>query len=327
MSVPFDPTKEPLLQPRENKYTMYPLEYPDIYQLFQQANKSFWTADEIYYSRDLEDYNNKLNIHERNFIENILGFFAGSDGMVNENLILNFYKEFEVAEIRSLYGSQINIENIHSEVYSLFIQELIQDREKKNTLFNAINEIKTVKLKADWTIKWLSDVDNIPLNERLIAFIIIEGIFFCGSFAAIFWLKKRGLMKELTKANEFISRDETLHCRTGVVLYSKLLQKLPETYIHSIFKEAVDIEKQFMTESLPVSLIGMNCNQMTQYIEFVADYWLTQLNYNKIYNTTNPFNFMEFISLENKTNFFEQDPTNYQKARVTEFALDHNSDF
>ncbi len=309
----------------ENRFTLFPIKYNDIYQLYKTASANFWRPEEIKYSQDIDDWKNKLNNNEKYFLENILGFFAGSDGIVNENLVENFYSEFEVPEIRLLYGIQICIENIHSETYSLFIETLVKEEHKKELLYNAINKIPAVKLKADWALKYTDS--KLPLNERLIAFIIVEGIMFCSSFCAIYWLKKRNLMPGLTQANHFIARDETLHCRTGIMLYSKLNNKCTNEKIYSIFKEAVDIEKEFVTNSLPVSLLGMNSKLMCDYIEFVADYWLLQLNLPQIYKKENPFSFMDYISLDVKTNFFENEVTNYRKADKEVFTLDLDEDF
>lgn len=303
---------EPILIENKNRYTVFPIVYKDLWQLYTESIGNFWTVDEIDFSKDINDWE-KLNDNERYFIENVLAFFAASDGIVNENLMLNFYKDVQVAEMRQFYASQIMIESIHGHCYSLMIETYVKDEEKKNKLFNAVKTSDIIKYKSDWAIKWISQGS---FAEKLIAFVAIEGLFFSGSFCSIFWLKNRGLMPGLTTSNEFISRDEALHCKAGITLYSHIENKLSQDKIHSIFREAVDIEKKFISESLPVNLIGMNEVLMKQYIEYVADYWLVKLNCEAIYNSKNPFDFMQYISLQNFGNFFETRISSYRKAGV-----------
>jgi ribonucleoside-diphosphate reductase beta chain len=313
MPFKFDKEKEEILKENKQRFTLFPIKYPDIWDLYIKSVKSFWTPEEIDFSSDLLHWKEKLNDDERYFIKNVLAFFAGSDGIVNENLAINFYNELQIPEARNLYAAQINIEAIHGFTYSLMIDTYIDDVKEKMNLFNAIETIPAVKRKSDWALQWITK-GTFP--ERLLAFAAVEGVFFSGSFCAIYWLKSRGLMPGLAMANEFISRDESLHCLSAILIYSKLNQKLPEETVHAIFKEAYDIETEFITESLPVSLIGMNSELMKQYIKYVIDYWLGMLNYSKIYNVKNPFAFMEYISLENQTNFFERRVSEYAKANI-----------
>jgi len=305
---------EPLLQENPHRYVYFPIEYPDIHHMYKKAVASFWTAEEVKLDKDMKDWI-KLTDDEKHFIKHILAFFAASDGIVLENLGMRFMSEVQLPEARAFYGFQIAVENIHSEMYSLLIDTYIKDSEEKAYLFNAIENIPSIKKKAEWAIKWINDdVSNFP--TRLVAFACVEGIFFSGSFCAIFWLKKRGLMPGLTVSNEFISRDEGLHTDFAVLLYGMVINKLDEETIHSIISEAVSIEKEFIIESIPCAMIGMNSTLMSEYIEFVADRLLSQLGYSKIYNTQNPFDFMELISIENKTNFFEERVTSYSKAGI-----------
>ena len=305
---------EPLLQENPHRYVYFPIEYPDIHHMYKKAVASFWTAEEVKLDKDMKDWI-KLTDDEKHFIKHILAFFAASDGIVLENLGMRFMSEVQLPEARAFYGFQIAVENIHSEMYSLLIDTYIKDSEEKAYLFNAIDNIPSIKKKAQWAIKWINDdVSNFP--TRLVAFACVEGIFFSGSFCAIFWLKKRGLMPGLTVSNEFISRDEGLHTDFAVLLYGMVVNKLDEETIHSIISEAVSIEKEFIIESIPCAMIGMNSTLMSEYIEFVADRLLSQLGYSKIYNTQNPFDFMELISIENKTNFFEERVTSYSKAGI-----------
>tara|TARA_Y100001970_G_scaffold294100_1_gene446847 strand:+ start:11816 stop:12793 length:978 start_codon:yes stop_codon:yes gene_type:complete len=305
---------EPLLQENPHRYVYFPIEYPDIHHMYKKAVASFWTAEEVKLDKDMKDWI-KLTDDEKHFIKHILAFFAASDGIVLENLGMRFMSEVQLPEARAFYGFQIAVENIHSEMYSLLIDTYIKDSEEKAYLFNAIENIPSIKKKAEWAIKWINDdVSNFP--TRLVAFACVEGIFFSGSFCAIFWLKKRGLMPGLTVSNEFISRDEGLHTDFAVLLYGMVVNKLDEETIHSIISEAVSIEKEFIIESIPCAMIGMNSTLMSEYIEFVADRLLSQLGYSKIYNTQNPFDFMELISIENKTNFFEERVTSYSKAGI-----------
>jgi ribonucleoside-diphosphate reductase beta chain len=317
----FVKSKEELLKNNDHRFTLFPITYPDVYALYKKALASFWVVEEIDFSIDLDHWDNRLNNDERFFIKNVLAFFSSSDGIVNENLAINFYNEIQVPEVRALYSTQIQIETVHSECYSLMIDTYIKDQDEKNKLFKAIEFNNVVAKKADWALKW---VTSGTFPERLLAFIAIEGVFFSGSFAAIYWLKSRDLMPGLSLANQFISRDESLHCRTGVLLYNKLSQKLNTERVHSLFKEAYSIEEEFITKSLPVSLIGMNSNSMKQYIKFVIDYWLIELGYPKLFGDKNPFSFMEYISLENKTNFFERRVSEYSKISSgnQNFSLD-----
>jgi ribonucleoside-diphosphate reductase beta chain len=306
---------ELLTQENPNRFVLFPICYNDIWDKYKDHMSVFWTVEEIDLSKDRTDWNN-LSDNEKYFIKNILAFFAGSDGIVLENLGSRFMSEIQIPEAKCFYGFQIAMENIHSETYSLLIDTYIQDNEEKDRLLNAIETIPCVKRKAEWGLKWIND-DKSSFATRLIAFAIVEGVFFSGSFCSIFWLKKRGLMPGLTFSNELISRDEGLHTDFAVLLYTKYIRnKLPENKVQEIFREAVDIEKEFITESLPCNLIGMNSELMKQYIEFVADRLLSQLNYNKLYNTKNPFDFMEMISLRGKTNFFEKRVSEYTKTGV-----------
>ncbi len=306
-------THETLLKENPNRFVLFPIEYDDIWEMYKQAEASFWTAEEIDLSQDLVDWTN-LNDGERHFISHVLAFFAASDGIVNENLAVNFLKEVQIPEARCFYGFQVMIENIHSEVYSLLIDTYIKDPTEKDRLLNAIDTLDCVSKKAQWALRW---IDSENFAERLIAFAAVEGIFFSGSFCSIFWLKKRGLMPGLSFSNELISRDEGLHCDFACLLYVKYLQdKLPKSQVTQIITDAVEIEQEFVTDALPVKLIGMNADLMNQYIEFVADRLLVELGCEKVYNSTNPFDFMEMISLQGKTNFFEKRVSEYQKAGV-----------
>ena len=304
---------EPLLQENKNRFVLFPIQHDDIWQFYKKAEASFWTAEEIDLGQDLTDWE-KLNDGERHFISHVLAFFAASDGIVNENLAEHFVAEVQYTEAKFFYGFQIAIENIHSETYSLLIDTYVNDGKEKDRLFNAIDTMDCVKKKADWALRWI-DEGNFP--ERLIAFAAVEGIFFSGSFCSIFWLKKRGLMPGLSFSNELISRDEGLHCDFACHLYTRhIVNRLPDETVIGIIQDAVAIEKEFVTDSLPVNLIGMNADLMCQYIEFVADRLLDELIGQKIYNSTNPFDFMEMISLQGKTNFFEKRVAEYQKAGV-----------
>ena len=310
---------EHILQENPGRFVLFPLKYHDIWEMYKTAEHSFWTAEEIDLGQDLTDWEEKLNDNERHYIKNVLAFFAASDGIVNENLAENFVKEVQYPEAKNFYGFQIAMENVHSETYSLLIDTYIKDDKEKDHLFNAIDTVPSVKKKADWALKW---IDSESFAERLIAFAAVEGIFFSGSFCSIFWLKKRGLMPGLAFSNELISRDEGLHCEFACLLHNKhITNKVSPERITQIISEAVEIEKEFVTDSLPVSLIGMNAKLMAQYIEFVADYWLTELGCKKVYNSENPFDFMDMLSLQNKSNFFEKRVSEYQKAS------DKNIDF
>jgi ribonucleoside-diphosphate reductase beta chain len=303
---------EHILTENKNRFVLFPLKYMDIWEMYKTAEHSFWTAEEIDLSQDLTDWNDRLNDDERHYIKNVLAFFAASDGIVNENLAENFLKEVQYPEARTFYGFQVMIENIHSETYSLLIDTYIKDPAERYHLFNAIDTVPSVKKKADWALKW---IESASFAERLIAFAAVEGIFFSGSFCSIFWLKKRGLMPGLTFSNELISRDEGLHCQFATLLHNKYIQnKVSEERIKQIITEAVEIEKEFVSESLPVSLIGMNADLMKKYIEYVADFWLLELGCSKFYGVENPFDFMDMISLQTKKNFFEGRVAEYQKA-------------
>lgn len=303
---------EILLKENKDRFVILPINYPAIWEQYKRHEASFWTAEEIDLSSDLKDWAN-LNDGERHFISHVLAFFAASDGIVNENLAVNFMSEVQVPEARCFYGFQIMMENIHSETYALLIDTYISDPVEKNRLFHAIDTIPAVTKKAEWALRW---INNGTFAQRLVAFAAVEGIFFSGSFCSIFWLKKRGLMPGLTFSNELISRDEGLHCEFACLLYSMLNGKLDEAEVHQIISDAVEIEKEFITDALPAALIGMNSELMKQYIEFVADRWISELGCKKIYNTTNPFDFMEMISLQGKTNFFEKRVGDYQKSGV-----------
>uniref|UniRef100_A0A915PPE0 Ribonucleotide reductase small subunit n=1 Tax=Setaria digitata TaxID=48799 RepID=A0A915PPE0_9BILA len=305
---------EILLAENPNRFVIFPIRFHDIWDFYKKALASFWTVDEVDLSKDYRHWIN-LNDGERHFISRVLAFFAASDGIVNENLVNRFSQEVQVPEARFFYGFQIMIENIHSEMYAKMIDTYIRDEKEKSLLFNAIYEFEFIKKKAEWALCWIGDM-NAPFAERLIAFAAVEGIFFSGSFAAIFWLKKRGLMPGLTHSNELISRDEGLHRDFACLLYTYIKNKPSEERIYQIIREAVNIEKEYLTEALPVDLIGMNCKLMCQYIEYVADHLLTELHCAKIYYSDNPFDFMERISIEAKTNFFEKRVSEYQKAGV-----------
>lgn len=304
---------EPLLKKSSRKYVLFPIQYPDVWNLYKKQEQAFWTAEEIDFSADIQDFNN-LNDSEKEFIENILAFFAGSDGIIFENISCNFAKEIEIPEIRMCYGFQATMESIHSECYSLMIDTYIKNPERKEQLFNAIEKLSAVQEKAKWAEKWLDN--SIPFNKRLVAFAIVEGIFFAGSFCAIFWLKNiKGVMtKALCKSNELIARDESLHVDFAVLLYSYVKNKLTKDEIIELFKEAIEIEIIFITESLKCNLLGMNKDKMIQYIKFSADRLLNQFGYSKLYNVSCPFSFMDTISLDGKTNFFEQRVTEYNRA-------------
>lgn len=307
-----EPNNEILLRENKDRFVILPINYPAIWEQYKRHEASFWTAEEIDLSNDLKDWAS-LNDGERHFISHVLAFFAASDGIVNENLAVNFMSEVQLPEARCFYGFQIMMENIHSETYALLIDTYVKDPIEKDKLFHAIETVPAVKKKAEWALRW---IENGNFAERLVAFAAVEGIFFSGSFCSIFWLKKRGLMPGLTFSNELISRDEGLHCEFACLLYSMLQNKLTQEEVYAIVTDAVTIEKQFITEALPVNLIGMNAQLMQQYIEFVADRWISELGYQKLYHTNNPFDFMEMISLQGKTNFFEKRVGDYQKAGV-----------
>jgi ribonucleoside-diphosphate reductase beta chain len=303
---------EVLLQENKDRFVILPINYPEIWNHYKRHQASFWTAEEIDLGSDLKDWSS-MNDGERHFISHVLAFFAASDGIVNENLAVNFMSEVQLPEARCFYGFQIMMENIHSETYALLIDTYIKNPGEKHKLFHAIDTVPAVKKKAEWALRWISQGN---FAQRLVAFAAVEGIFFSGSFCSIFWLKKRGLMPGLTFSNELISRDEGLHCEFACLLYNMLNNKLSEKEVRDIIGDAVAIEKEFITEALPVDLIGMNARLMQQYIEFVADRWITELGYSKMFNAVNPFDFMEMISLQGKTNFFEKRVGDYQKSGV-----------
>lgn len=312
--------EEPILSENKDRFVIFPIQHSDIWEFYKKAEASFWTAEEIDLSQDLKDWSNVMNDDEKHFIKHVLAFFAASDGIVNENLAENFVAEVQYTEAKFFYGFQIAAENIHSETYSLLIDTYAKDPKEKDYLFHAIETMDCVKKKADWALRW---IDEGSFAERLVAFAAVEGIFFSGSFCSIFWLKKRGLMPGLSFSNELISRDEGLHCDFACLLYNNhLINKLPEETVQAIIKDAVEIEKEFVTDALPVKLIGMNSDLMCQYIEFVADRLLAELGCSKVYNSTNPFDFMEMISLQGKTNFFEKRVGEYQKAGVMDTEKD-----
>jgi ribonucleoside-diphosphate reductase beta chain len=319
--------KEPILEENKNRFVLFPIQHDDIWSFYKKAEASFWTAEEIDLQPDLIDWESKLSDDERYFVKHVLAFFAASDGIVNENLAENFLSEVQYTEAKFFYGNQIAMENIHSETYSLLIDTYIKETEEKNKLFNAIETLECVTKKADWALRWIEEGS---FAERLIAFAAVEGIFFSGSFCSIFWLKKRGLMPGLSFSNELISRDEGLHCDFACLLYNNhLVNKLPKEQVRDIILDAVEIEKEFILDALPVKLIGMNSDLMSQYIEFVADRLLSELGCEKEFNASNPFDFMEMISIQGKTNFFEKRVGEYQKAGVLNqdnqtFSLDED---
>lgn len=318
---------DPLLTPDDNRFVMFPIQDDAIWKMYKKQMDCFWRAEELDLSKDLTHWDS-LNSDEQFFISMILAFFAASDGIVLENLAMRFMSDVQLSEARAFYGFQIAMENVHSESYSLLIETYIKDKEQKAKLFNAITTYPCIKKKADWAQKWIHD-NRSSFATRLVAFACVEGIFFSGAFCSIFWLKKRGLMPGLTFSNELISRDEALHCEFAVLLYSKLQKKIQKSRIHEIIKEAVEIETEFICDALPCRLIGMNSDMMTQYIKFVADRLCLQLGYDKIYSVSNPFDFMELISLEGKTNFFERRLGDYALANKSQSkeAFDFTEDF
>ena len=313
---------ETILKKNNNRFVLFPIEYDDMYQLYKKAESSFWTTNEIDLSKDLNDWD-KLTDDERHFIKNVIGFFAGSDGIIMENLATRFMREIQIPEARAFYSYQIFNESIHSETYSLLIDTYIKDSIEKNRIFNSIENIPSVSKKALWAYKWIENKD-VSFATRLIAFAIVEGIFFSGSFCAIYWLKKRGLMPGLTFSNELISKDEGMHCEFATLLYSKIKNKLDQDLVNEIFIEAIEIEKEFIIESIPCNLIGMNSELMKQYIEFVSDRLLVQLGYKKIWNRDNPFDWMEMISMRAKSNFFEIRVGEYAKSKIAINSTDFN---
>jgi ribonucleoside-diphosphate reductase subunit M2 len=306
---------EPLLQPDDNRFVMFPIKYDDIWKMYKKQVDCFWRAEEIDLTKDLKHWES-LTPDEKYFLSMILAFFAASDGIVLENLGLRFMNDVQISEARAFYGFQIAMENIHSQTYSLLIETYIKDNEEKDKLFRALENFECIKKKGDWAQKWIKD-NRSSFATRLIAFACVEGIFFSGAFCSIYWMKKRGLMPGLTFSNELISRDEALHCEFAVLLYSKLVNKVKKSRVYEIIKEAVEIEMEFICQALPCRLIGMNSQMMTQYIQYCADRLCVQLGYDKIYNVSNPFDFMELISLEGKVNFFERYNDSYALATKT----------
>jgi len=313
---------EPILAENKDRFVIFPIKHNDIWEYYKKSEASFWTAEEIDLSNDVSDWNNKLNDNERHFVKHVLAFFAASDGIVNENLAINFLNEVQYPEARFFYGFQVMMENIHSETYSLLIDTYIKDPVEKDKLLHAVETVPCVGKKAEWALTW---INNGSFAERLIAFAAVEGIFFSGSFCSIFWLKKRGLMPGLSFSNELISRDEGLHCDFACMLYSDHVKnKLPKETVTKIITDAVVIEKEFVSDAIPVRLIGMNADLMCQYIEFCADRLLLALGCDKYYNASNPFDFMEMISLQGKTNFFEKRVAEYQKSGVMNNKEENN---
>ena len=322
--------KEILTEDNPNRFVLFPIKYPDVWEQYKLQMSKFWTVEELDLNQDILDWKYKLNNDEKYFIKNILAFFSASDGIVLENLLSRFSTEIQIPEIRCFYSFQGMMENIHSETYSLLIDTYIDDEKEKNHLFNSLETIPEITEKGKWAMKWIADKKS-SLGQRLIAFSIVEGIFFSGAFCSIFWLKSRGLMPGLCFSNELISRDERLHTDFAVLLYTKYIKnKLEQKVVHNIFKEAVEIELNFINKSIPCNLIGMNDKLMGDYVKYVADYLLTQLNYDKIFNIKNPFKFMENISIERKSNFFERRVGEYNMALVgsskedMQFSLDED---
>jgi ribonucleoside-diphosphate reductase beta chain len=305
---------EPILAENPDRFVILPIKYPEVWKMYKNSEASFWVAEEVDLAADLIDWEQKLTDDERHFIKHVLAFFAASDGIVNENLVLNFMREVQIPEARCFYGFQIAIENIHAEMYSLLIDTYIKDPKEKDFLFHALQNLPCVAKKGEWALRWIEQAPSFA--HRLIAFAAVEGIFFSGSFCSIFWLKKRGLMPGLATSNELISRDEGMHCDFACLLYSMLQHKLQPSEVQAIITEAVVFEKEFVTDALPVSLIGMNAELMSQYIEFVADRLLMSLGVDKVFGTANPFPWMDMISIQGKTNFFEKRVSEYQKAGV-----------
>lgn len=319
-------SQELLLAPDDNRFVMFPIKFDDIWKMYKKQMDCFWRAEEIDLSKDLTHWES-LNGDEKHFISMILAFFAASDGIVLENLASRFMNDVQISEARAFYGFQIMMENVHSETYSLLIESYIKNKEEKSKLFNAITNFPCIKKKSDWAQKWIHD-NRSSFSTRLVAFACVEGIFFSGAFCSIYWLKKRGLMPGLTFSNELISRDEALHTEFAILLYSKLNKKTEKSRVYEIIKEAVEIETEFICEALPCKLIGMNSEMMIQYIKFVADRLIVQIGYKKIYNVTNPFPWMELISLEGKTNFFERHVSEYSLAnKDTNDAFEISDDF
>ncbi len=319
---------EPLLTEIQ-RYTLHPIKYPKIWDMYKKQQACFWIATEIDFSKDKSDWINKLSEDERYFIKHILAFFAGSDGIVNVNILDNFSKDVKILEAQMTYNFQGTMESIHSEVYSLMIETYIEDNLEKNLLFGAIEHIPCIKKKADWALKWTKTTDNFTFQKRLVAVAIVEGLFFSGAFCSIYWIKERGILPGLTKSNEFIARDEGLHTEFACLLYSMIQNRINQDEIYQMIEEALEIESEFITESLPVKLIGMNNDLMIKYIKYVADWLLVNLNYEKLYNVSNPFSFMNTIGMESRSNFFDERTSTYQKAHVYKqpSTLEANEDF
>ena len=319
---------DPIITPSEDRFVMFPIKYDDVWEMYKKQIDCFWRVEEIDFSKDLGDWNNKLSDDERYFISMVLAFFLSSDGVVIENLGVRFMNDVQISEARAFYGAQIMMENIHSECYSLMVDTLIRDKEEQNKLFQATTNFPFVAKKVNWCKKYIADKRS-SFATRLVAFAIVEGIFFSGSFCCLLWLKKRGLMPGLSLANDFIIKDEALHTEFAILLYGKLQKKIQKKKIYEIIKEAVEIEKEFITEAIPCRLIGMNAKLMCQYIEFVADRLSLQLGGDKIYNAINPFDFMELISIETKVNFFERTNSEYALANksVDKNVFDFSTDF
>lgn len=322
-----DLSGELLLSEDRNRYTMFPIKLPEVFKAYKNAVSVFWVVEDVPLGQDLNDWNNKLNENERYFIKNVLAFFAGSDGIVLENLVERFFNDLKHPEIRAFYAFQEAIETVHSEMYSLMIDTYISDEKEKNHLFNAIENVPAIKKKAEWAQKWIADKES-SFPIRALAFSVVEGIFFSGSFCAIYWLKKRNLMPGLTLSNEFISRDEGTHVDFAVLLYNMLSEgvRVPEHIVYCMFNEAIEIETEFIVESIKCSMIGMNSKLMSQYLRFVADSLLVKLRYDKLYNESNPFEFMELIGLDRKTNFFESRNSSYNKANATKPRSNENEE-
>lgn len=318
--------QEEILIETKNRFVLYPIKYNDIFDMYKTAISAFWTVEEIDLTRDIVDWDKKLTDNEKNFITNILSFFAASDGIVNENLGVRFMNEVQIPEAKGFYGFQIAMEFIHSEMYSLMIDTFIKDKNIKDKSLNAIEHFPCIKKKANWALKWIEDKES-NFATRLVAFAIVEGVFFSGAFASIFWLKERNLMPGLCQSNEFISRDEGLHTEFAILLYSMLDNKLDEETIHNIFEEAISIECEFITESIPCDMLGMNKDLMIKYIHFIGDRLLSQLGYDKIWNVNNPFDFMDRICLQSKSNFFEHKTTEYSKCNVGNRSNSSSQDF
>ena len=307
-------SNEEYLLKQSDRLTIFPIQHNDMWEMYKKSVSAFWTPEELDLSKDIDDFN-KLNDKERRFIKHILAFFSSSDTIVNINLGERFLNDVQILEAKFFYAFQMAIENIHSETYSLLIDTYFKDPKEKLEALNAINYMPCIKKKADWCFKWIED-ENAPFSQRLLAFALVEGVFFSGAFCSIFWLKERGLMQGLSFSNELISRDEAMHVEFAILLYSKIENRLPQSTVHKIVKEAVEVEKVFINDSIPCSMLGMNADLMCLYIEFVADRLLSQLNYDKIWNSANPFPFMERISIESKSNFFESRVSQYSKANV-----------